>query len=243
MTRVILSIFVFVILLLGCQNKNKVNDGNFILKNYEAEYNYSQTSDNINTAVFNDVILPKTKTIMNAENDKRNFRLKIRLFINENGKADYIKFIEKPKFVDEKLNGKIEELIEYLKNYDFSKVMFKKKKTAFDITISKNGDFNENEFAEAVEEMPSPIGGVRSILEKIKYPEKAKKSGVEGRVFVKAYIDKQGNVVHTELLKGIGYGCDEAAISAIETTKFVPGKQKGKPAKCVVVIPVLFKLQ
>lgn len=98
-------------------------------------------------------------------------------------------------------------------------------------------------FFVAVEQQPQPIGGLRAIQKRIVYPEIAKRAGVQGRVFVKAYVDENGNVVKVELLKGIGAGCDEAAMEAVQATKFTPGKQRGKPVKVQVSIPVVFKLQ
>jgi TonB family protein len=95
----------------------------------------------------------------------------------------------------------------------------------------------------AVEEMPSPIGGMTAIQKRITYPEQAKREGVQGRVFVKAYINEQGAVDKVELLKGIGAGCDSVAMNAIQETKFTPGKQRGEPVKVQVSIPIVFKLQ
>jgi protein TonB len=94
----------------------------------------------------------------------------------------------------------------------------------------------------AVEEMPEPLGGVKSIQEKIVYPEIAKRAGVEGKVFVKAFVDETGKVTNAEIVKGIGAGCDEAAIDAVLQTKFSPGKQRGRPIKVQVTIPIVFKL-
>jgi protein TonB len=95
----------------------------------------------------------------------------------------------------------------------------------------------------AVEEMPFPIGGIEAILELIVYPTIAKRAGVEGKVFILAYINEEGNVEKTEILKGIGAGCDEAAEYAVKNTKFSPGKQRGKPVKVKVMIPVRFQLE
>jgi periplasmic protein TonB len=97
-------------------------------------------------------------------------------------------------------------------------------------------------FFVAVEEMPQPIGGLQGIQKLIKYPEIAKRVGVEGKVFVRAFVDENGNVVNAEIVKGIGAGCDEAALEALLKTKFIPGKQRGKPIKVQVTLPVLFKL-
>jgi protein TonB len=95
----------------------------------------------------------------------------------------------------------------------------------------------------AVEEMPEPIGGIKAIQEKIIYPEIAKRAGVEGKVYILAFVDESGTVTKAQVLKGIGAGCDEAALNAVLKTKFKPGKQRGKPVKVQVSIPVIFKLQ
>jgi protein TonB len=95
----------------------------------------------------------------------------------------------------------------------------------------------------AVEEMPEPIGGIAAIQQLIEYPEIAKRAGVEGKVYVLAFVDERGNVTSAKILKGIGAGCDEAAIDAVRKTKFKPGKQRGTPVKVQVSIPIVFKLQ
>ncbi|MGB5530176.1 MAG: energy transducer TonB, partial [Ignavibacteriaceae bacterium] len=94
----------------------------------------------------------------------------------------------------------------------------------------------------AVEEMPEPLGGLREIQSRIEYPEIAKRVGIEGKVFVRAFVDEKGTVTNAEVVKGIGGGCDEAALDAVLKTKFNPGKQRGKPIKVQVTIPILFKL-
>jgi protein TonB len=98
-------------------------------------------------------------------------------------------------------------------------------------------------FFVAVEEMPEPVGGIGAIQSKIVYPEIAKRAGVQGRVYVKAYVDESGRVNKVELIRGIGAGCDEAAMDAVKSVMFKPGKQRGKPVKVQVTVPVLFKLQ
>jgi len=94
----------------------------------------------------------------------------------------------------------------------------------------------------AVEEMPNPIGGIQAIHDLIIYPEIAKRAGIEGKVYVQAYLNEKGEVVKTEIIKGIGGGCDEAAENAVRQTKFTPGKQRGKPVNVKVMVPIIFKL-
>lgn len=102
---------------------------------------------------------------------------------------------------------------------------------------------SENIIFVAVEQMPEPIGGISAIQKQIKYPELAKRAGIQGKVYVKAYVDEKGNVFKVELLKGIGAGCDEVAMVAVKNTKFTPGKQRGRAVKVQMTVPINFKLQ
>ena len=106
-----------------------------------------------------------------------------------------------------------------------------------------NPPITEDDFSPMVENMPGPIGGMFAIQEKIKYPEIAKRAGIQGKVIIQAFIDEKGNVVHAKVLNGIGGGCDEMAVDAVKKTKFNPGTQNGKPVKVQVTIPIVFKLQ
>ncbi|MBN8707121.1 MAG: energy transducer TonB [Bacteroidetes bacterium] len=96
---------------------------------------------------------------------------------------------------------------------------------------------------EVVEDQPEPIGGIGAIQSKVVYPEIAKKAGIEGTVVIRAAIDEKGNVIKTVIAKGIGAGCDEAAVEAIRKVKFKPGSQRGKPVKVWLSIPIRFKLK
>jgi protein TonB len=101
----------------------------------------------------------------------------------------------------------------------------------------------EDVYFVSVDETPMPVGGIQALMKNVVYPKEAKESGIQGRVFVKAFIDENGDVVKTELIKGTETTLDSAAENAVKRTKFLPGKQKGKPVKVQVAIPILFKLQ
>jgi len=77
-----------------------------------------------------------------------------------------------------------------------------------------------------------------------KYPEIAKEAGIEGTVIVQAFVDKKGRVKETIILKGIpNTGLDEAAITAIRKTRFVPAKQRERAVGVWISIPVHFRLK
>ncbi len=94
----------------------------------------------------------------------------------------------------------------------------------------------------AVDMMPEPNGGMESVQRKIVYPAAAKKEKVEGKVIVKAFIDESGTVRRTEIIKGIGSGCDEAALAAVMSSHFKPGRMNGKVVRVQMSIALEFKL-
>lgn len=102
---------------------------------------------------------------------------------------------------------------------------------------------DEETYFIAVEDMPQIIGGLEAIQRNVVYPDLAIRAGVEGTVYVTAFVDEKGSVTKAEVIKGIGAGCDEAAVGAILKAKFIPGKQRGKPVKVRVSIPVRFKIK
>jgi protein TonB len=136
----------------------------------------------------------------------------------------------------------IEAPLEEMK--DVAEVKDEKAEDETDVPPPKKNEEAEEEptYFVAVEEMPEPIGGLKEIQKKIIYPEIARRVGIEGKVFVRAFIDETGTVTSAEVVKGIGGGCDEAALDAILKTKFTPGKQRGRAIKVQVTIPVVFKL-
>lgn len=70
-----------------------------------------------------------------------------------------------------------------------------------------------------LEKYPMPVGGYGNfyqILRKnLRYPFKAKKNGIEGKVFVEFAVGTDGEPTDFVILKGIRYGCDEEAIRVI----------------------------
>jgi TonB family protein len=89
---------------------------------------------------------------------------------------------------------------------------------------------------------PGPIGGMKAIQEKIVYPEIAMIAGIDEKVYVLASIDETGFVTNAKIIKGIGAGCNEAALDAVKHTKFTPAMKDQEPLKVEVVIPIVFVL-
>ena len=76
-----------------------------------------------------------------------------------------------------------------------------------------------------------------------KYPERARNAGKEGVVKLKATIGIDGKASDIEVLEGMGYGCDEAAIEALKRSRFTPAQKDGKPVPVRTIIPYRFKIE
>lgn len=111
--------------------------------------------------------------------------------------------------------------------------------------ISKKNNlpvYQSEEYLAFAEKMPEPVGGLPAIYKLIEYPSMAKNIGVQGKVYVLAFINKDGTVDDVKVIKGIGAGCDEATVEAIKKTKFIPGELGGKPSKVKMSLQIIFKL-
>ena len=101
----------------------------------------------------------------------------------------------------------------------------------------------EEDFFVVVEEMPELIGGLGELQRKIKYPEMARRAGIEGRVYVQFIVNEQGQVENPVVVRGIGGGADEEAVRAVSQAKFKPGMQRGRPVRVQYSLPIVFQLQ
>lgn len=109
-------------------------------------------------------------------------------------------------------------------------------------------EVTEQEIFQIVEEMPAFPGGEAKLMEyvgkNIKYPQIARETGIQGRVFIGFVVEPDGSVSNVKLLRGIGGGCDEEAMRVVKSMpKWKPGKQRGKAVRVSYQIPVFFKLQ
>jgi TonB family protein len=77
------------------------------------------------------------------------------------------------------------------------------------------------------------------------YPPLAKQEGIEGVVWVKAWVDKNGKVREALILKpsGASAGFEEAALAAAYKNEYKPAISNNQPVALWVVYPVRFALK
>lgn len=114
-------------------------------------------------------------------------------------------------------------------------------------TVSLQAQSNEAidpaEYLEEVEVAPELIGGIKELAKHIVYPEEAAKAGIQGTVFVKAYVGKTGMIDDLAVEKSPNDLLSQAALDAVKKVRFKPGTDGGEPVKVMVVIPVKFALK
>ena len=105
----------------------------------------------------------------------------------------------------------------------------------------------EGEVFTVVEELPQYPGGMQAFYEyvsrEIWYPKEARTGGVEGRVDVQFVVEKDGSLSDVKTIKGIGADCDREAVRVLQNApSFKPGRQRGKPVRVRMLMPIVFKL-
>jgi protein TonB len=83
------------------------------------------------------------------------------------------------------------------------------------------------------------------ILKGLRYPPIARRSGIEGTVYLELFIDREGGIQRITVLKEDppGRGFAEAAVQAFEGLRCVPAQANGQNVSVRYRYPVSFRLR
>ena len=112
-------------------------------------------------------------------------------------------------------------------------------------TVKANAQ--DDEIYTKVDVMATFPGGIVKLMEYINlnmaYPAKAKENNVQGAVFLSFVVEKDGSLDNFQLLRGIGYGCDEEAIRLLKASpKWKPATRNDQVVRSQFTVPVRFYL-
>jgi TonB family protein len=120
-----------------------------------------------------------------------------------------------------------------------------------DGVLEKGISYAENDSTQynSLEEMAnfeSGLSGFGNFLQNnLRYPKDAQRANRQGKVYVQFVVCTDGTLCDFEVLKGVGYGCDEEAVRVLELSsgKWKPGKQRGKEVRSRFTIPINYRLR
>ncbi|QJX48696.1 TonB family protein [Hymenobacter taeanensis] len=97
------------------------------------------------------------------------------------------------------------------------------------------------------EKMPVFPGDQQALLQyigqNVRYPGKALRRGVQGKVLIKFIVDTTGVVSHVRVAKGLDPLLDAEALHVVENLpRFEPGRQDGCPVPVYFTVPITFAI-
>ncbi|MEA5457708.1 energy transducer TonB [Arcicella sp. LKC2W] len=99
-----------------------------------------------------------------------------------------------------------------------------------------------------IEEYAEYLGGMGKfaghLMNNLKYPTVAQKAHVSGKVYVQFTVCTDGTLCDFNVLKSVGFGCDEEAIRVLQASSgnWKAGTERGKPYRSKLTIPINFQL-
>ena len=101
---------------------------------------------------------------------------------------------------------------------------------------------------EVCEQMPIFEGGDAALLkyltDSVKYPELAKKHGVQGRVVIGFIVEKDGSLTDVKVLRHVDIALDAEALRVVKgMPKWIPGCHDEQRVRVKYNVPVSFRLE
>lgn len=103
----------------------------------------------------------------------------------------------------------------------------------------------EEEIFTVVEQQPAFPGGMEELMKfmqrNTKYPTAAQRAEVQGTVYVQFVVGSDGTIRDVQVVRGLGFGCDEEAMRVIKSMPaWNPGKQGGRAVTVKFTLPFRF---
>ena len=102
-------------------------------------------------------------------------------------------------------------------------------------------------FFNEIEKKPEFPGGMGKLMiylaENTKYPQISRENDIQGKVYVKFVIDKNGKVIDVKVVRSVSKELDAEALRVVSSMpNWTPGAQQGKKVKVSYIVPINFKL-
>ena len=116
------------------------------------------------------------------------------------------------------------------------------------VVVEEVHEVPEDHVFEAVEQDPMFPGGTQALYEwlgkNLVYPPIAAENGVQGTVYVRFVVKKDGSVGEAQIMRSKDPELDKEALRVVKKLpKFIPGKMNGHSVNVWFTLPVKFRLQ
>ena len=115
-------------------------------------------------------------------------------------------------------------------------------------TQTRKDTTTDDKVYEVCEQMPIFEGGdaalMKYLTDSVKYPELAKKHGVQGRVVIGFIVEKDGSLTDVKVLRHVDIALDAEALRVVKgMPKWIPGCQDEQLVRVRYNVPVSFRLK
>ena len=115
-------------------------------------------------------------------------------------------------------------------------------------TQTRKDTATDDKVYEVCEQMPIFEGGdaalMKYLTDSVKYPELAKKHGVQGRVVIGFIVEKDGSLTDVKVLRHVDIALDAEALRVVKgMPKWIPGRQNEQRVRVKYNVPVSFRLK
>lgn len=112
---------------------------------------------------------------------------------------------------------------------------------------AEEGTGNEIYSTAGVEVYPEFPGGMAAwakfIQKNLRYPNAAQESEIQGKVYINFVVEKDGSITDVNVVRGIGYGCDEEAVRVIKKSpRWKAGMQNNSAVRVRYSMPIGYVL-
>jgi len=109
-------------------------------------------------------------------------------------------------------------------------------------------DVNDTTIYTLVDERAQFVGGDIALMEwlneNIMFPPEFAEHGIQGKVFVKFVIEKDGSITNSEIVRGVHPAMDREAIRLVKSMpKWEPAIKNEKIVRSYFILPVTFVLR
>lgn len=118
-----------------------------------------------------------------------------------------------------------------------------KKDTVVQAPINLNDD-KDDEVVESLPQYPGgPVEFMKWLTATLQYPKQALDKKIQGKVMVSFIVGKDGTITNLKIVKSANSLLDAEALRVMKLMpKWEPGKDKGKPCRSMVAIPIVFEI-